>query len=208
MQAEGEAAPDSVAFAKALAASGAKLFGADWNATTTQQRALFNEGANYLPYFEVTNPDRTPNSLATQENITIFPTWKFSNGTVSTGLKTLQELSTLSGVAIPSGSDPTLVEIPNQTVLFRSPLHIPVDTYDPNGGPLTVTVESSNPSAVTAEMVTNPKSLRMVVDGFGEMVFRLFADEAPRPVGRIEQLVNSGFYNKTATNKIIFYRNR
>jgi cyclophilin family peptidyl-prolyl cis-trans isomerase len=206
MQAEGEAAPDSVAFAKALAASGAKLFGADWNATTTQQRALFNEGANYLPYFEVTNPDRTPNSLATQENITIFPTWKFSNGTVSTGLKTLQELSTLSGVAIPSGSDPTLVEIPNQTVLFRSPLHIPVDTYDPNGGPLTVTVESSNPSAVTAEMVTNPKSLRMVVDGFGEMVFRLFADEAPRPVGRIEQLVNSGFYNKTATNKIIFHR--
>jgi cyclophilin family peptidyl-prolyl cis-trans isomerase len=206
LRAEGEAAPDSVAFAKALTAAGAKLYAADWCPFCTQQKALFREGASYLPFIEVTNPDRTPNSIGTQENITSYPTWKFANGTVTTGVKTLQELSTLSGVAIPSSSDPTFLEIPNQTVLFRSPLHIPVDTYDPNGGPLTVTVESSNPSVMTAEMVTNPKSLRMVVDGYGEMVFRLFADEAPRPVGRIEQLVNSGFYNKSATNKIIFHR--
>jgi cyclophilin family peptidyl-prolyl cis-trans isomerase len=206
LQGEGEAAPDSVAFAKALTAAGAKFYGADWCPFCSQQKALFNEGANYLPFVEVTNPNRSLNAIGTQENITTFPTWKFANGQVATGLKTLSELSTLSGVAIPTSSDPTFVEIPNQTVLFRSPLHIPVDTYDPNGGPLTVTVQSSNPSVISAEMVSNPKSLRMVVDGYGEMVFRLFADESPRPVARIEQLVNSGFYNKTATNKIIFHR--
>jgi large repetitive protein len=206
LQGEGEAAPDSVAFAKALTAAGAKFYGADWCPACSQQKALFNEGANYLPFVEVTNPNRSLNAIGTQENITTFPTWKFANGQVATGLKTLAELSTLSGVAIPTSSDPTFVEIPNQTVLFRSPLHIPVDTYDPNGGPLTVTVQSSNPSAISAEMVSSTKSLRMVVDGYGEMVFRLFADEAPRPVARIEQLVNSGFYNKTATNKIIFHR--
>jgi cyclophilin family peptidyl-prolyl cis-trans isomerase len=206
LQGEGEAAPDSVAFAKALTAAGAKFYAADWCPVCTQQKALFNEGANYLPFVEVTNPDRTQNSIGSQENILSYPTWKFTNGQVVTGLKTLSELATLSGVAIPTSSDPTFIEIPNQTVLFRSPLHIPVDTYDPNGGPLTVTVESSNPSVVSAEMVTNPKSLRMVVDGYGEMAFRLFADEAPRPVARVEQLVNSGFYNKTATNKIIFHR--
>ncbi|MFN6163188.1 MAG: Ig-like domain-containing protein [Planctomycetota bacterium] len=206
LQGEGEAAPDSVAFAKALTAAGAKFYGADWCPFCSQQKALFNEGANYLPFVEVTNPNRSLIALGTQENLTTVPTWKISTGQVATVKKTLAELSTLSGVAIPTSSDPTFVEIPNQTVLFRSPLHIPVDTYDPNGGPLTVTVQSSNPSAITAEMVTNTKSLRMVVDGYGEMVFRLFADEAPRPVARIEQLVNSGFYNKTATNKIIFHR--
>jgi cyclophilin family peptidyl-prolyl cis-trans isomerase len=206
LDAEGEAAPDLVAFAKALTASGAKFYGADWCPFCTQQKELFEEGASYLPFIEVTNPDRTPNAIATQENITTYPTWKFTNGQVATGLQTLAQLSTLSGVPIPNSSDPTFIEIPNQTVLFRSPLHIPVDTYDPNGGPLTVTVESSNPSVISAEMISNPKSLRMIVDGYGEMVYRLFADEAPRPVGRIEQLANAGFYNKTATNKIIFHR--
>jgi cyclophilin family peptidyl-prolyl cis-trans isomerase len=206
LQGEGEAALDSVAFAKALTASGAKFYGADWCKFCSDQKLLFDEGANYLPFVEVTNPDRTPNAIATQENITTYPTWKFANGQVATGLQSLAQLSTLSGIAIPTGIDPTFVEIPNQTVLFRSPLHIPVDTYDPNGSPLTVTVESSNPSVISAEVVSNTKSLRMVVDGYGEMVFRLFADEAPRPVGRIEELVNAGFYNKTDTGKIIFHR--
>jgi uncharacterized repeat protein (TIGR01451 family) len=203
---EGEGAADKVAFAKALSAAGAVFYGADWSEVCAQQRALFEDGSVYLSFVEVTNPDRTPNSIATQENITTYPTWKFADGQVLTGLQSLAQLSTTSGVAIPNGSNPSFVEIPNQTVLFRSPLHIPIDAYDPNGGPVSVTVESSNPSVIAAEVIGNSKSLRMLVDGYGEMVFRLFADDAARPVGRIEQLVNSGFYNKSATNKIIFHR--
>jgi len=203
---EGVSSPDLVAFAKALAASGAKLYGADWNAVSTEQKKLFGEGMNYLPFIETTNPDRTLNATGTAENITTFPTWKFANSQVATGLQTLAQISTISGVAIPNGNQPTFVELANQTVRFRSPVHVPIDAYDPNGGPLTVTVTSSNPNVITAEMVNNPKSVRMVVNGYGEMVFRLFADEASRPVNQFEQLVNSGFYNQTASGDIIFHR--
>ncbi|MCE2812187.1 MAG: tandem-95 repeat protein [Planctomycetaceae bacterium] len=206
--AEGEAtaAVDLVAFAKALTAAGAKFYGADWCTICTDQKKLFQEGKNYLPFVEVTNPDRTINATGTAENITTFPTWKFANGQIAPGLQTIEQLSTISGVAIPTGTQPTFVEVPNQTVRFRSPVHVPIDTYDPNGGPLTVTVTSSNPNVITAEMVNNPKSVRMVVNGYGEMVFRLFPDEASRPVNQFEQLVNSGFYNQTANSDIIFHR--
>ena len=206
--AEGEAtaAQDTVAFAKALSAAGAKFYGADWNAETTEQKNLFLEGKNYLPFIEVSNPDRTSNATGTAQNIITYPTWKFANGQVATGLQTLQQLSTISGVAIPTGTQPTFVEVSNQTVRFGSPVHVPIDTYDPNGGPLTVTVSSSNPSVISAQLVSNPKSVRMVVNGYGEMVFRLFADEASRPVNQFEQLVNSGFYNQTASSDIIFHR--
>ena len=153
-----------------------------------------------------TNPDRTRNATGISENVTTYPTWEFSNGQRVTGVQTLQQLSTLSGVAIPTGSNPTFTEIPNQTVLNGSPLHVPVDAYDPNGGPLTITVNSSNPSVIAAEMVTNNQSWKITVNGYGEMVYRLFKDEAPRPVGRIEALTNSGFYNQTANSKIIFHR--
>jgi large repetitive protein len=203
---EGEDAQNLVEFAKALKQAGVKFFGADWCPFCTEQKALFQDGAQFLPFIEISNPDRTRNATGISENVTTYPTWEFSNGQRVTGVQTLQQLSTLSGVAIPNGSSPTFTEIPNQTVLNGSPLHVPVDAYDPNGGPLTITVTSSNPSVIAAEMVTNTESWKLTVNGYGEMVYRLFKDEAPRPVGRIEALTNSGFYNQTSTNKIIFHR--
>ncbi len=203
---EGEDAPNLVEFAKALQQAGVRFFGADWCPFCSEQKALFQDGAQFLPFIEMSNPDRTRNATAISENVTTYPTWEFGNGQRVTGVQTLQQLSTLSGVAIPTGSNPTFTVIPNQTVLNGSPLHVPVDAYDPNGGPLTITVASSNPSAITAEMITNNQSWKLTVNGYGEMVYRFFADEAARPVGRIESLTNSGFYNQTATNKIIFHR--
>ena len=203
---EGEDAPNLVEFAKALQQAGVRFFGADWCPFCTEQKVLFQDGAQFLPFIEISNPDRTRNATGISENITTYPTWEFSNGQRVTGVQTLQQLSTLSGVAIPTGSNPTFTVIPNQTVLNGSPLHVPVDAYDPNGGPLTITVSSSNPSAIAAEMITNNKSWKLTVNGYGEMVYRFFADEAPRPVGRIESLTDSGFYNQTASSKIIFHR--
>jgi cyclophilin family peptidyl-prolyl cis-trans isomerase len=69
-----------------------------------------------------------------------------------------------------------------------------------------VTVSSSEPAIVHAEIVANPKSVRLDVDSFGSMVFRLFPEEAPRPVERFETLVQSGFYNRTEGRQIIFHR--
>ena len=203
---EGEDAQNLVEFARALSQAGVRFFGADWCPFCTDQKALFQDGAQFLPFVEISNPDRTRNATGISENITTYPTWEFGNGQRVTGVQTLQQLSTLSGVAIPTGSNPTFTTIPNQTVLNGSPLHVPVDGYDPNGGPLTITVSSSNPSVISAEMITNNKSWRLTVNGYGETVYRLFADEAARPVGRIETLTNNGFYNQTANNKIIFHR--
>lgn len=94
----------------------------------------------------------------------------------------------------------------DQAVLVGSPMHVPIDVMTDAVGPVEVTVVSSDPSVVQADLIANPKSLRLDVDNYGSMVFRLFADEAPRPVGRIEELVRSGFYNRTLNQQIIFHR--
>ncbi len=63
-QAEGEDAPDLVAFAKALKAkTGVAFYGAIWCPFCNEQKQLFQDGAQFLPFQEVTNPDRTPNAL-------------------------------------------------------------------------------------------------------------------------------------------------
>ncbi len=77
-QAEGHAAQDLVAFAKALTAAGVKFYGADWCPICNQQKALFKDAAQYLNFIEVTNPDRTPNATGISANITTtYPTWEF-----------------------------------------------------------------------------------------------------------------------------------
>jgi cyclophilin family peptidyl-prolyl cis-trans isomerase len=206
LQGEGEAQPDLVAFAKALDQAGVQFFGAAWCPFCTEQKQLFEDGGKYLPFVEVTNPDRTPNSLATQNNVTTYPTWEFPNGQRVTGLQTLAQLSSLSGVAIPMSSTPSVETIPNQQVLVGSPLHVPVDAYDPNGNPLTITVSSSNPALVTAQVLSGSRSARITTDGFGPMTFELFESEASRATSRFIQLAQSGFYNKSATNQVPFHR--
>ncbi len=120
-QAEGEAGQDLVAFAKALKDAGVVIFGADWNPDTTAQLALFQDGAKFLDFKEVTTPQRTLNALGTAESISIYPTWQFQ-GTRRTGVLTLAEISTLSGIAIPTSSTPSIAPINNVTVLRGSPL--------------------------------------------------------------------------------------
>lgn len=51
-------APDLVAFARALSATGAKFYGAAWCPRCTEQKELFEDGGGYLPFVEVTHPDR------------------------------------------------------------------------------------------------------------------------------------------------------
>lgn len=206
LQGEGEANQDLVGFAKALTSAGAKFYGAAWCPMCNSQKALFDDGAKFLPFIEVTNPDRTPNQIATDNNITAYPTWTFANGTRVTGYQTLSQLSSLSGVSIPSSLNPSFAEIGNQVVLIGSPLHIPVDAYDPNGGPLTITVTTSDPTLLTAEVLAGGRSARMETETYGTMVFRLFEPEVPRPTGRFIELSESGFYNKTNASQIIFHR--
>ncbi|MFO0818971.1 MAG: tandem-95 repeat protein [Pirellulales bacterium] len=101
-----------------------------------------------------------------------------------------------------SAGAPTLATLPDTTLLGGSPLLVPLDGYDPTGGPLTFTVTSTNP-IVTPTVIANTTSWRMDVDGFGQMVFQLLPDQAARPVERVVTLTNQGFYNGLTFHRIM-----
>ena len=97
---------------------------------------------------------------------------------------------------------PTLAALPDTTVLGGSPLLVPLDGYDPTGGPLTFTVTSTNPN-LTPTVISNVPSWRLDVDGFGQMVFQFLPGQASRPVDRVVTLTNQGFYNGLTFHRII-----
>lgn len=196
------AARDLVAFAKALTASGAKFYGAGWCPHCTATKELFEDGASYLPFIEVTNPDRTPNQIAIDNQISSYPTWKFANGKSLVGEQTLEKIAETSGIAIPTGNLPTLKALDDVTLLVGSPLWVSLDGWDPNKTGLTYTVTSDNP-AVTTTIPTGNRSLQVDVEGFGKMLFQLFDDKAPRATDRITDLAADDFYDGLKFHRVL-----
>ena len=201
--AEGEAAPDLVAFAKALVAGGVKFYGAAWCPICTQQKELFQDGARFLQMIEVTKADRTINAVGTAAGVSTFPTWEFPDDTRATGLLSLETISQRSGIAIPTSDNPSFAAIGSQTVAIGSPLHIPIDAYDPGGGPVTISVSVADPTLLQATVLQNNRSIRIDMEGYGDMVFELFEDKAPRPTGRIIELANANFYDGILFHRVI-----
>lgn len=200
-RAEGEASPDLVQFAKDLSTAGVKYFGTAWCRFCTEQSQLFQDGGEFLPFIEVSNPDRSLNGIGTAENIQSFPTWEFPDGTRATGVQTLETLSLRSGVAIPTSTNPSFVSVGSQIVRMGSPLHLPINAYSPTGEPLTVTVTSADPSLIEASVLQGNRSIRIDLEGYNDMVFELFEQRAETASGRVIQLAQQGFYDG-----IIFHR--
>ena len=200
---EGEAADDLVQFAKDLAAADVKYYGAAWCPACTQQKQLFEDGGAFLPFFEVTNPDRTLNSVGVANSISSFPTWVFPDGSRVEQVMTLAELSSASGVAIPQSESPSFVTIGDQTVSIGAPLHVGVDAYSPLGEALTVTVSVSDPSLLEAQVLTGNRSIQIDMEGYSDMVFELFEQRAPRPAERVIQLAEENFYDGIIFHRVI-----
>ncbi len=201
-KAEGEPKPDLVAFAKALTQAGVKYYGTAWCVHCNSQKALFEDGADYLPFVEVTNPDRTVNQAGIDNGITSFPTWKFPGDPAPlVGQQTLQTISDKAKVPIPTSESPFIKPTDDLTLLGGSPLMVPLDGYDPNGGPLTYTITSDKPSLVTPTLLQGNRSMEIQTTIWGKMVFQLFEDKAPRPTGRVIKLAQDGFYKN-----VIFHR--
>ncbi|QDT04205.1 Putative bifunctional phosphatase/peptidyl-prolyl cis-trans isomerase [Rubripirellula lacrimiformis] len=199
--AEGESAPDLVQFAKDLADAGVVFYGAGWCPACTSQKQLFGDGQHSLPFVEVTNPDRSLNATGTAEGISEFPTWDFPSGTRLVGVQSLATLSQTANVPIPQSDTPSFQPIGNLTVQTGSPMHIPIDAYDPGDGPLTVTVSVADPTLLEASVLSGNRSIRIDLQGYGDMVFELFEQRAPTASGRVADLAESGFYDG-----IIFHR--
>ncbi len=201
---EGEPpADDLVGFATALRDAGVELFCADWLEACTQQRELLRDGGKFLPFIEVTNSDRSANHRFMDKGLTTVPTWDFQNGIRATGMLSVAQISALAGIAIPQSSTPSFATIGDRAVGIGSPLHLPVDAYDPNGDPLTVTVVSSDPAILQAQVLAGNRSLALSVLGYGDMVFELFEGRAPVPAERVIALAESGFYNNTSFHRVI-----
>lgn len=201
--AEGEQSANLVEFARELANSGTIFYGAGWCPACTLQKELFEDGGSLLPFIEVTNPDRSLNSIGTQAGLDTFPTWEFPNGSQLKGVQTIETLSQMSGVPIPTNDSPSFKAINDQAVLIGSPLHVPIDAYSPDGSPLTVTTTVADPSLLEATVVSGNRSLRITVEGFGDMVFELFEQRAPNSTGRVIELAESDFYEGITFHRVI-----
>lgn len=196
---------DTAAFAKALKSGGVTLYGAAWDATSTAQRQLFGDGAQFLNFVEVTNSNHSFNSIATSLNIsTTSPTWVFADQTRLTGLQTLETLAWQAGIEIPQGFTPGMAPIANQTVLSGSPLMLPLDGFDPNNDNLTYTVTlSANTAGLTVTQQPRNGALKISVAGYGDMLIDTFDDLAPRVTERIKQLASDDFYDDVTFHRII-----
>lgn len=198
-----DVADDLVLFAQQLTLQEVSLFCAGWSEDCTQQKELFEDGGKFLPTVEVTNPDRTLNSIGQTNNITTLPTWVFPNGTRLEGIQTMADIAVAAEIDIPQSAEPSFNPVGNVTVQTGSPLHVPIDAYDPNGGLLTVTVEVADPDLLEATVLENNRSLELSIAGYGDMVFELFEGRAPAPSARVIELANADFYDNTIFHRII-----
>lgn len=196
---------DTAAFAKALKNGGVTLYGAAWDATTTAQRQLFGDGAQFLNFVEVTKNDHTFNATANANNITTTsPTWVFANQTRLVGNQTLAALAAQANIAIPQGFTPGMATIGTQTLLAGSPLMVPLDGFDPNGDNLTYTVTvNQNSPVLTATLRPRVGALKISMAGYGDMLIDTFDDLVPRVTERIKALADSGFYDGLTFHRVL-----
>lgn len=203
---------DTAAFARLLRDNGVTLNGAAFDSTTTAQKELFGDGAQFLNFVEVTNPNRTFNATAMANNITTTsPTWIFPGGSRLTGTQTLELLAHQLSVAVPSIPDelpqsvtPSFAPIATQTLRAGSPLLIPLDGFDPDDETLTFTVTlSGNTANLTATVRPNNGALLFNVEGYGDILIQTFDDLVPRVTDHIKQLANEDFYDGIIFHRVI-----
>ena len=105
--------------------------------------------------------------------------------------------------SVSANAEVSLAPIPDVTVLSGAPLHIPLDAFDSAGGPISFSFEAADAELVSLSEPTGNRSMRVVVPEFGEMVFELFEQRAPRVTESIINLVENGTYDGVIFHRII-----
>lgn len=89
-------------FATCIADSDTVFYGAFWCPHCADQKKLFGDSVDLLPYVECDpNGKDSQTQLCKEEGVESYPTWKFSDGTVKTGLVSLEDLSELTSCPLP-----------------------------------------------------------------------------------------------------------
>jgi len=89
-------ARDVAALAACITDRGATYYGAYWCPVCAKQNALFGEYFSLVPYRECSDPGSRKQRHACR-HVDSYPTWEFPDGTVRTGLQSLEKLAALSG---------------------------------------------------------------------------------------------------------------
>lgn len=99
-QAPAADAPGVEAFARCIAKSGARFYGAHWCGFCKKQKDLFGAAAIELPYVECSEAG-SKNQLPACEGINGYPTWKMPNGEVKRGMQNFAVLADATGCKLP-----------------------------------------------------------------------------------------------------------
>jgi hypothetical protein len=90
-------------FAQCLTSKGAKFHGAFWCPHCQEQKALFGDAADSLPYVECSTPDRQNQTQACIDaGIKSYPTWVFADGSRLSGLNSLEKLAEVTTCTLPA----------------------------------------------------------------------------------------------------------
>ena len=90
-------------FASCLKDKGAVFYGAFWCPHCQNQKKLFGDSEDLLPYVECSTPDGNRQlSVCQEKNIQGYPTWVFTDGSRVGGEMTLSELAEKTSCALPA----------------------------------------------------------------------------------------------------------
>ncbi len=84
-----------------LAATGSVMYGAYWCPHCADQKELFQQAADQMPYVEcAADGDNAQPELCQQKGIQAYPTWEIG-GQLHLGVQSLNELATMTGFEVP-----------------------------------------------------------------------------------------------------------
>lgn len=112
--------------AQCIKDSGATFFGAWWCPHCRDQKAMFGDAVELLPYVECSTPDGNSQlQVCKDAGVSSYPTWEFPGGERLTGTIPLATLAEKTGCTLPAGTDvevgfdiegdATIVEVPIET---------------------------------------------------------------------------------------------
>ena len=90
-------------FAQCLEEEGATFYGTFWCPFCGEQKDMFGRrAARELPYVECSTANQGTRQVCIDEGIEAYPTWEFADGTRTTGVLSLEQLSEATGCMLPT----------------------------------------------------------------------------------------------------------